>query len=218
MRRQVFASTALTLLLAASAAAQQSAIPPLARVMIGPFVGLNYTTLSGDSVPDAKSRVDFALGGQLDFSLATSGFFRTGLVYSRRGTKFTEQGLDFKIKLSYLEIPVLFGYRFPTSGGVKPYVMGGGHLGIKVGCKLELTSEGVTSSVDCDNRDVVEGADFKSTDINLVGGGGILVPVGTSSLAFDLRYAYGLSSIQKNEDVKNRGFTLGVGYMIPVGR
>jgi hypothetical protein len=208
--------TALTLLFAASASAQQSSIPPLARITLGPFVGLNYTTLSGDDATDAKSRVDFALGGQLDFSLASSGFFRTGLVYSRRGAKTTESGTELKLKVSYLEVPVLFGYRFPTGGGVRPYLMGGGQLGIKVGCKFEGTDQGVTASIDCDNPDL--GADFKSTDISLVGGGGVLMPVGTSSLAFDLRYALGLSSIEKNSDLKNRGFTLGVGFMIPVGR
>ena len=218
MRRQHLASVALTLLFASAAAAQAPrAVAPLTTVSIGPYFGLNYTTFYGDDdLEGTKSRTDIAVGGQVDFTLASTGFFRTGLIYSRRGAKGEEDGTQIALKLKYLEVPVLFGYRFPTSSGVKPYVMGGGHLAFKVGCSLEGSQGGISASIDCDNPDF--GADFKSFDVALVGGAGLAVPLGTNSLSFDLRYAQGLMKIESESSTKNRGFTLGVALMIPIGK
>ena len=216
MRRQFFTSVGLVVLLTAGAGAQTNIMPPMAQVMIGPYAGLNFTSFYGDDqLQDVSFRTDFALGGQVDFRVANTGFFRTGLVYSRRGAKTSEQGVDVNFKLKYLEVPLLFGYRFPT-GGVQPYVVGGGQMGIKVGCTLSGEQDGVTASIECDDPDL--GMDVKSFDVAAVGGFGLSVPVGTSSLAFDLRYALGLLKIASDTKTKNHGFTLGVAYMIPVGK
>jgi outer membrane immunogenic protein len=219
VRRQFFTSVGLVVLLTSVAGAQTSSMPPMAQVTIGPYAGLNFTSFYGDDeLQDVSFRTDFALGGQAEFKIANTGFFRTGLVYSRRGAKTTEQDVDVNFKLSYLEVPLLFGYRFPTGGGVQPYVVGGGQMGFKVGCKLSGEQGGVTASIECDSPDFDFDLDVKSFDFAAVGGFGLSVPVGTSSLAFDLRYALGLVKIASDTDTKNHGFTLGVAFMIPVGK
>jgi hypothetical protein len=189
----------------------------MAQVMIGPYAGLNFTSFYGEDELDASFRTDFALGGQVDFKIANTGFLRTGLVYSRRGAKTNEEGVDVNFKVSYLEVPLLFGYRFPT-GGVQPYVVGGAQMGFKVGCKLAAEEGGVSASIDCDSPDFDFDLNVKSFDVAAVGGFGLSVPVGTSSLAFDLRYALGLMKVASDTDMKNHGFTLGVAFMFPVGK
>jgi hypothetical protein len=123
--------------------------------------------------------------------------------------------VTFKVKISYLEVPLLIGYRFPSSS-VRPYIFGGANVGFKTGCSFEAASGGSSVSVGCDDPQI--GLDVSSTDIAAVGGVGLDVPTGTSSFRFDLRFALGLTKLAKDAEVKNRGFTLGVAYMIPIGR
>ena len=162
------------------------------------------------------SRTDFAFGGQIDVAISGDGMLRTGLIYSRRGFSASESGTTLSFKISYLEVPLLIGYRFPTSNNVRPYIMGGGQLGFKVGCLFEGSNAGASATVACEDPNI--GADFQSTDVSLVGGAGIAMPVGLDRFVVDVRYALGLTKIERNSEIKNRGFTFGVGLMIPVGK
>jgi hypothetical protein len=221
MRRLASLYTALTLLAIASASAQkqQGAAAPLTRntVSIGPFAGIDYTTFSGADASSigASSRADFAIGGQLDYSLGGIGFLRTGLLYSRRGAEGSDQGVQVAAKLSYIEVPVLLGYSFSSSGsGVRPFLMAGGHVAFKAGSTCEETDSGVTTSSSCEDA----GFDLSSTDFAVLGGGGVLVPFGASNLSLDVRYALGLKDVANGFSAQNRGFTFGVAYMFPLGR
>jgi hypothetical protein len=186
------------------------------RMSLGPFAGLNYTTFYGSDAGDANSHADFALGGQLDYDFGYGGLFRTGLIYSRRGAEMSDQGTTVKFKISYIEVPLLVGYRFPTSSGVRPYLAGGGQLGIKAGCNVEGSQGGATVSFGCDDPDL--GLDVSSFDFGLVGGAGLAIPAGSGSINVDARFVLGLTKIVKDAEVKNRGLTFGVAYMFPIGR
>jgi outer membrane protein with beta-barrel domain len=180
----------------------------------GPWAAVNMTTFGGDDVSDADNRTAFGFGVQLQHSLGNATFFGSGLHYAMRGAKTTDQGITGTFKLSYVEVPILLGYRFPTSGQVRPYLMGGGHIGVKVGCSLEASQGSQSASISCEDA----GAEVKSTDFALQGGAGLNFGLGANTLSVDLRYAYGLQNLQEGAEMKNRGFTLGVGYMLPLGR
>jgi len=182
---------------------------------IGPVLGLDYTTFTGSDAQGADYKSDLYVGGLADFTLGLNGMFRTGLVYAGRGAKQTDQGVTGKVKLHYLEIPLMLGYRFGTPGAARPYLMGGGHVGFKTGCDLEASQGGVTASVACDDPN----ADLKieSTDVALTAGGGVAIPAGTSSFDIHLAYAVGLTKLISDSNTKNAGFTLAVAYMIPIG-
>lgn len=215
MRSTSLASFALVAISATFANAQQQSLTP-SHLFIGPIVGLNYTTFYGSDADGSDSHADFAIGGQLDYDLGPEAFFRTGLVYSRRGAETTDAGTNVKVKISYLEVPLLVGYRVSTSSGVKPYLMGGGQLGFKLGCTFEGSQGGVTASIACDDPSL--GGDFSSTDFAVVGGAGLEMPVGLSHVTIDVRYVVGLMKIEKSSEIKNRGFTFGVGFMMPIGK
>ena len=182
---------------------------------IGPVLGLNYTTFTGSDAKGAEYKPDVYVGGLVDFTLGVNGMFRTGLVYAGRGAKESDQGVTGKVKLHYLEIPLMLGYRFGMPGAARPYVMGGGHVGFKTGCSLEASQGGVSASVACDDPN----ADLKveSTDVAVTGGAGVAIPAGTSSLDLHVAYAYGLTKLVSDANTKNAGFTLAVAYMIPIG-
>ena len=201
MRGTFLQCVAFTLLLALPARGQVG-VPAAHRVAIGPFVGMNYTSFYGSDAEGVNSRWDFTAGGQLDVDFADVAFFRTGLLYAGRGAQTTESGVNVKVKLRYVELPLM---------------LGGVHVAFKTACDFEGSSGGITESAACDDPNL-GGGDFASTDFAILGGGGLLMPVGTGDLTLDARYALGLTKIEKSSDVKNRGFTLGVGFMIPIGR
>lgn len=55
------------------------------------------------------------------------------------------------IKLSYLEVPILVGYQFPTASAMRPYFIGGINAAFKTGCALEGSDGTSTISVACDS-------------------------------------------------------------------
>ena len=215
MFRRMLALFAFAILaLPATVRSQSSGAMAGQRITVGPFVGMNYTSFYGDDAQDMNSRWDFNIGGKVDFGFG-NGSFQTGLLYSGRGAAASDQGVDVNFKVRYIELPLLLGYRFPATGA-RPYVIGGGQVAFKTGCQIEGSGGGVTASFDCDDPNF--GGEFSSTDFGLVGGGGLIWPMGRNDLTFDLRYTLGLSKIEKNTDLKNRGFTFGVGLMIPLAR
>ncbi len=181
----------------------------------GPFAAVNMTTFGGSDVDNAKNRMAFGFGVDLERTFSAAGFFRTGLHYAMRGAKADEGGVDMTFKLNYVEVPLILGYRFPTQGKVHPYVMGGGHFGFNVGCEVEGSQGGTTATIECDDPQL--DIDVSSTDFGALAGGGLSFAVGANTMSVDLRYSLGLKEIAPDSDTKNRGFTLGVGYMIPLG-
>jgi hypothetical protein len=210
-----FITAAAVMVFATPLVAQQVA-QRSTSIMLGPFAGLNYTTVYGSDASGADSRTDFTAGGQLDFNIYENGLFRTGLVYSRRGFKTSDQDVVANFKFSYLEVPLLLGYRFPTTSGARPYVFGGANVALKVGCSIEASGSGQSASESCDNID--PSLKFSSTDVAAVAGGGVAFPVRANTVTVDLRYALGLQKVEKSTQIKNKGLTLGFGFMVPVGR
>ena len=206
----------LALLVAAHSVQAQAPNALRGGLSFGPFAGLNHTTFGGSDASGSGSRTDFAVGGEMDYDFIQGGMFRTGLIYSRRGAETTDNGTTIALKLSYLEVPLLVGYQFPTSSSVRPYFMGGANVGFKTGCNFEGSNGSATVSLPCDDPSI--GADISSTDFALGGGAGLAMQMAASSVRFDVRYAYGLTKIAKGANTTNRGFTFGVAYMIPIGR
>jgi hypothetical protein len=172
------------------------------------------TTVDGDDAGDVGNRTAFGLGVQLQTAVGNAAFFGTGLNYMMRGFKEEDPSGTATFKLNYIELPLLLGYRFPTSGAVRPYVMGGGHVAFKAGCQVAGESGGVSASMSCEDA----GIEVKSTDFAAVGGAGLNFLAGANTVSVDLRYSLGLQDISEGNSAKNRGFTLGLGYMIPLGR
>lgn len=185
------------------------------RIMIGPYVGVNYTTIAGSDVTDAGYKTGLTAGGILQANFADPVFFRTGILYSQRGTKTTDEGTKIKLKENFVEVPLLLGFNFPMEGSrMKPFVMAGGLVGYKVSCDVSGTDSGTSVSLKCDEL----GEDVKSTNFGVVGGGGLMFPAAGGTMLIDASYLYGLTKIAEGDsDAKHRGFTVGIGYLIPFG-
>lgn len=184
--------------------------------MGGPFVGANFTTVGGSDVTDPGYRTGLAAGGQLQGDFNGGWFVRTAILYSMRGAKATEEGTEITLKENYVEAPLLLGYGFHSAGStMTPFVMAGGQVGFKVSCDLEGKQGGTTVSASCDDD---SSTNFKSTDFAAVGGAGVMFPAAKGTISIDARYAYSFQNLTDNGDeIKHRGFTVGIAWMIPFG-
>lgn len=202
-RRFVFAASLLLLGSGASQLRAQAAkVTP--RPSFGVLAGLNISTLSGSDVDGASSRTGFIGGGYAHFRFAGSGIgIEPEILYSMQGAKST--GEDASIKLSYLQIPVLFRYDFPTSSKAQPFFVVGPSIGIKIGC--DVSGQGV--SVDCDK------VNLQTTGFDLGGtlGAGVAFKAGKQSVSLGARYTFGTNDVfENNFKAKSRFWSILAGF------
>jgi hypothetical protein len=179
-------------------------------VHFGVLAGAAFAKLGGsDATGDIKTRVGIAAGGFVTIGISKNVAIEPEALFVQKGAKQTESGVETKLKLSYVEVPVLLKLRFPGSGTVVPHIYAGPYLGFKAGCNLTGTQGSVTVSAKCEDQ----AFDFKvkSTDFGATFGGG--VDVGRAII--DVRYDLGFSKIpdsSTDNNIKNRAFYLLVGW------
>ncbi|HEX4875778.1 MAG TPA: porin family protein [Chitinophagaceae bacterium] len=172
-----------------------------AQVSFGLKAGGNFYTFGGNSVEDADLNSKFGLhvGGIVNFSVTEKFKVQPEVVFSIQGSKQTDGTDELNWNFNYLNIPVMAQY----------YVSNGFFLetGPQIGFNLKADIKDETSGVTVDVNDQV-----KSTDFSWGLGAGYKT---ASGFGFGARYNLGLSNISEdsNEEIKNRGFQLGVFYM-----
>ncbi len=163
------------------------------KINLGAKVGLNLATLTGD-IDNNKTLTGFHIGGMAEFLLNDSFAIQPELLFSAQGTKFDS---DDKIKLSYINVPIMAKY-YATEG---LSIEAGPQIGFLVNSEQEV--EGRTF----DFNNVSE------IDFGLNFGLGYTLH---SGLNFSARYNVGLSNIidvdGSTEDIKNGVFQFSLGY------
>jgi hypothetical protein len=177
--------------------------------VVGVKVGVNFATLDFDEGDTEENKGLTGLMAGVFFIRPIDGNFGVqieGLI-SQKGTKVEDDFFDeeLEIKLNYLEIPVLARYELPFGTGDSVFhVYAGPTFGIKLSDSQKIDGEDLDDDFE---RDV------KGSDIGLAFGGGVSFDM----WVIDLRYTHGLTNINDDVDaddfdVKNRVFTIAVGY------
>lgn len=152
------------------------------QITVAPTVGLNLATVTGDG---AKSMAAFTVGATAEYGLSEGIGLSAGVMYSMQGAKLGDE----KLKLGYINIPILANY----------YIWEG--LAIKAGLQ-----PGIMLSAKWDGEDVKEGCN--SFDL--------AIPVGVSyefsKIVVDARYNIGVTKIIDGADSKNSVMQFTVGY------
>ena len=169
------------------------------HVNIGIKAGLNLYNIkyNNDIKYDTKAGLHAGLLGHIH---VTKNFaVQPELLFSAQGAKYTTSGVDTKLNLNYLNIPVLLQYMFDNGFRFE--------AGPQVGLLLTAKADNGTTKTDIKS-------DLKPVDVGLaLGLGYIHVP---SGFGVDARYNLGLSNINDDDNstlkANNRGFQLGVFY------
>ncbi len=173
-------------------------------VAFGPEFGINLANVSVTPTTTTDSRTGFIIGGLADINIGKVMGVTSGLRFVMKGYTSTSQGVTFKEKFNYLEIPILLKARFPLTE-VKPYVHGGPVLGINLAATEEQSNGQQTNNVDVSNS-------IESIDFGLLFGGGLDFKIATKTdLFIQFGYQLGLSNWLKNNPnvtAKNYGIQI----------
>jgi len=177
---------ALALVLVSSLA---SAEYPYPAPMYGLKGGLNLANLRGDDVKDTSARTGIVIGGFLEYPLGQMLSLQGELLYAMKGAKWDLGDVEATLKFGYVEVPFLFKLRIPTDAGVRPFVLAGPGIAFKTSAKVEFDNVDTESSIE---RNV---ENTKGTDVGLILGGGVGIPMGSRLFSLEARYEMGLMDI-----------------------
>ena len=196
-------------------AAVLGSTPLVAQSRFGIVAGVTSSkvTISGSGASVSfDPRTGFAAGLSMAHPKGRDLEFVPELLYVQKGTKLASDEGAVGLKISYVQLPLLFRAKFGSSS-VRPYVTAGPAVGVKASCKLSLSSGGTSISDDCDAADL-GGTGFKSVDFGVIVGAGIAA----KRLSLSVRYDLGLANILDGGDgsvtYKNRSWLALVGYAL----
>ncbi len=199
LRRSLLVVVAV--LFAASLAVPQASAQ---GIKLGVKGGVNLAKLGGSDAGSTESKAGFVAGGFVEFMLGNMFAIQPEVLYSQKGAKESIGGDEVKLKVDYVEVPLLLKLNIPIEGSkVHPSVYAGPAVAFKASCKLAADIGGVSASESCDDA----GLEIKSTDFGLAFGGGVSFDVGGAEVGVDVRYTLGLSSIDDfsdPDDIKNQ--------------
>ena len=131
---------------------------------------------------DLKNLVSWQAGAFVNFSLTESFFIQPEVYYVTRGFKVDQiiLGIPFiaKIRVSYLEIPLLFKYKIPVNLSLKPVLFAGSYMALRLSAKRFV--EFLDEKIEKDVKDEIKGSDF-----GLIFGIGSEYKIGSVNLIFD---------------------------------
>ena len=195
--------------------------------------GLNLANVRGEDFEDADSRLGFAIGGFVTYSVNKQFSLRPEIYYTTKGCKLkvkgSESDVDYEVSysiegsfsLNYIEIPVLgvFALNKNINLFAGPYL--DIYLNGKAKQEWEVHSRYLDSSTNewvTEDESLSESYDIKSDDMNSPGFGllfGTEYTIG--QISFGVRYSMGLSNIpdDDDEDAKHKVIQFLVGFHLP---
>ena len=193
-----------TILLAVLMAVSTISVYSQPTLSLGLEGGLNLANVSITPSQTSNSRTGLIIGGVLDIGISRNIGVTTGLRYTMKGFQVTNGGVTFTDKLNYLEVPALLKVKFPLTE-VKPYLVGGPVLGIRVSASEEQSNGTQTADVDASSA-------YETIDFGLLFGGGLDFNIANKTdLFIQAGYGFGLSNIWKQSTtvtVKNYGIKI----------
>jgi hypothetical protein len=183
-----------------------------AQFSTGVRAGLSLATVSGDVEDEyLTSTPGFTAGIDLHISLSTLLAVETGLSYATKGARWSYDQSDARddVQARYLELPALLSLRLFRDWTVVPCVYTGAALGVFLGADRSVKIDRTEVYVDEPN----EGA--RNIDVGIVVGGGGEIPLGSGRVRVDVRYCWGLLTVDSSADeyVANRVLSLTLGYL-----
>lgn len=188
-----------------------------AQMRLGAKGGVTFSNVSEepqDPEFDPESRTGFGGGAEVQIPLGASGLvLQPELLYMSKGFEISDASSTAKLKLDYVEIPLLVRFNIPAQS-VMPFLYGGPVVSFEASCKVEGEEAGISVDADCDAFD--EDFDTESTDFGVLFGGGLAFAAGPGDLFVEGRYNIGLKDVDSAADfeVKNRSGAVMIGYSV----
>jgi len=206
IRRLVITAFAASAMLGATDIAAQT----IGFKLGGSFANWN---IDGTGAPATDPLSSLMGGGFVRFGMGPIAF-QPELLVTTRGAAVAGTG---KVKVEYLEVPVLAVLPFPLASGINPYLMAGPDVAFEIGCELD-EAPADEDFVECHHQ--IESTGRKRTDVGVTVGAGLELPFGPGALLIEGRYNLGLLNMSQDSDVaiKSRTPAVLAGYPIALTR
>lgn len=185
---------------------------------IGLLGGVNFATLSGEDVEDLTTKTAFFGGAFFELALSPNFAIVPEVLYTMKGAKDdSEPGVEAKVNVDMIEVPVLVKVMFPAENGgawaLRPHLYAGPAIAFKTSCKYSGTEGSVSVDIACEEFEQEFGFKVKDIDFSAVFGAGL----DFGDLTIGARYDLGLVKLSElsdgtMEDVKSRVFSIYAGY------
>jgi len=204
---------------------------------IGGKIGIHMATYKGDTEDlgegeeggETVSNFGFQFGGVFEIGVNDLISIQPELLVIQKGVKLKASEdffgspleLENSLIFQYIEVPLLMKLKFGNLESTNFFVNVGPSFGyalsgrwrekITIGQETEETK----SDFEFDENDT-----FNRFDLSVALGAGVNFPIGPGKLFVEARYLLGLSNLSDAEDetLRNGGYGLSVGYMIPIGK
>ncbi|WP_159468434.1 porin family protein [Dyadobacter sp. 3J3] len=215
-----------------------------AQMSVGLRAGANFANLAvqddtGQEYPfKAKTGLNFAVLFNVPIGRTTSIQFEPG--FSQRGTRISEtvsqviNNQDAKVELraklliNYIEMPVLFQFK-PKLGKIEGIFSIGPEFrlltnNLKQKSSVKSYLDGKLISEENDESSYSFGEGSRKFDYGILGGVGVAYPLGILKIFAEGRYHFGLRNLatpidgDDNSKVHNRGASVHLGILVPVGK
>ncbi len=173
-------------------------------------IGFANCTSSDHSM---DSRMVGRIGVGIEKPLTPEWSIMPSLEFAMKGAKFSESEKGYgdsysyeeNVSLYYLQIPVLAAYRLNLNDSWNMTLKAGPYLAFGVGGKIKSSyeSDGYDESEETEVFNVCERFDF---------GFDLAADLEYHRYVFGLEYEFGLTSILKEDDIRNGAFYITVGY------
>jgi hypothetical protein len=154
------------------------------RLSTGLKTGLNLATVYGDDAEGVDLKAGFVSGFSIALYFGDAVALQSEILYCMKGTQYQEGPLTTKVKLGYIEVPLLAKFTFSTDAEIDPFVYTGPAVATNVSAKLGYSVSGSGSTdINVDN--------VKSTDLGWVIGGGVVFDLPRTRASLEVRYERG---------------------------
>ena len=172
----------------------QSGISVVGGVVSSTFSAKDDT---GAEATGIASRTGFAAGLGLSSAMGDGLGFAPEILFAQKGGN--EDGGDGYLKMTFLEVPLLFRYAFGSGGSAAPFVTAGPTVGYLLSCDLGGSGE----SQSCDDAYGPDDS-YKKLDYGLMFGLGVTFDRITISARYDL----GLANMDKADGYSHKNKAL----------
>jgi hypothetical protein len=175
--------------------------PAHAQLSVGVSAGGTYSNLSGAVVTNTDSDWGVLIGGFGSFQFETNVALQLEANWVQKGGRGSADGSQIDVDIDYLEFPLTAQLVVPLGQDWLWQLYGGIALAFKTTCDVSIDPGEKTS---CDDSPL--GWTFESTEWSVPFGTSFAYRFTRSFLKADLRYSYGLSSVVKSPEWKNRSW------------
>jgi hypothetical protein len=185
-----------------------------AQVRFAPKIGINLASgsVSDDTtgMPVPANRIGYHIGAVADIHVYKMVSLQSGILFSNKGYKVSNDFLDLNVSSNYLEVPISFVANFPLKKDIKLIVQAGSYFSYCLGGTTTTKALGKETT---DDLRVGTGADktIKPSDIGVSGGVGIEYK--KAQVLFS--YAKGMSNLNPSQTstvLKNQNFMISLAY------